>query len=81
MRLVVALGGNALSPAGGTGSVEEMRSSLSVAASALASLVTDGHSYLEAYCHLAGAIRHFRVDRIEEIRRHRVVIAKTIDRS
>jgi carbamate kinase len=44
VRLVVALGGNALSPAGGTGSVEEMRSSLSVAASALASLVTDGHS-------------------------------------
>ncbi|MCU1621379.1 MAG: cpkA [Frankiales bacterium] len=44
MRLVVALGGNALSPAGGTGSVEEMRSSLSVAASALAALVTDGHS-------------------------------------
>jgi proteasome accessory factor C len=31
-------------------------------------LVTDGHSYLEAYCHLAGAIRHFRVDRIEEVR-------------
>ncbi|MDX6215185.1 MAG: carbamate kinase [Frankiales bacterium] len=44
MRLVVALGGNALSPAGGTGSVEEMRSSLSVAASALASLVAEGHS-------------------------------------
>ena len=31
-------------------------------------LVTDGHAYLEAYCHLAGAIRHFRVDRIEEVR-------------
>jgi proteasome accessory factor C len=31
-------------------------------------LVTDGHSYLEAYCHLAGAIRNFRVDRIEEVR-------------
>ena len=31
-------------------------------------LVTDGHSYLEAYCHLAGAIRHFRVDRIEDVR-------------
>ena len=30
-------------------------------------LVTDGHAYLEAYCHLAGAIRHFRVDRIEEV--------------
>jgi proteasome accessory factor C len=31
-------------------------------------LVTDGHAYLEAYCHLARAIRHFRIDRIEEIR-------------
>lgn len=31
-------------------------------------LVTDGHSYLEAYCHLAGSIRHFRVDRIDEVR-------------
>ena len=31
-------------------------------------LVTDGHAYLEAYCHLAGAIRHFRIDRIEEVR-------------
>jgi proteasome accessory factor C len=31
-------------------------------------LVTDGHAYLEAYCHLAGAIRHFRVDRIEDVR-------------
>ena len=31
-------------------------------------LVTDGHAYLEAYCHLAGSIRHFRVDRIEEVR-------------
>lgn len=31
-------------------------------------LVTDGHSYLEAYCHLVGAIRHFRVDRIEDAR-------------
>jgi proteasome accessory factor C len=28
-------------------------------------LVTDGHAYLEAYCHLARAIRHFRIDRIE----------------
>jgi proteasome accessory factor C len=31
-------------------------------------LVTDGHAYLEAYCHLAGAVRHFRVDRIEQVR-------------
>ena len=31
-------------------------------------LVTDGHAYLEAYCNLAGSIRHFRVDRIEEVR-------------
>ena len=44
MRLVVALGGNALSPARGDGSVEEMRSSLTAAADVLASLVADGHS-------------------------------------
>lgn len=31
-------------------------------------LVTDGHSYLEAYCHVVGSIRHFRVDRIEDAR-------------
>ncbi len=31
-------------------------------------LVTDGQTYLEAYCHLVSAIRHFRVDRIEDIR-------------
>lgn len=31
-------------------------------------LVTDGHVYLEAYCHLARAIRHFRIDRIEAAR-------------
>ena len=30
-------------------------------------LVTDGHAYLEGYCHSADAVRHFRVDRIEEI--------------
>ena len=30
-------------------------------------LVTDGQTYLEAYCHLASAIRHFRLDRIEEV--------------
>ncbi|MBM9466767.1 helix-turn-helix transcriptional regulator [Nakamurella leprariae] len=31
-------------------------------------LVTEGHAYLEAYCHLAGAVRHFRVDRIDQVR-------------
>ncbi len=31
-------------------------------------LVTDGQTYLEAYCHRVSAIRHFRVDRIEEVR-------------
>jgi proteasome accessory factor C len=31
-------------------------------------LVTDGQTYLEAYCHLVAGIRHFRVDRIEDIR-------------
>jgi proteasome accessory factor C len=31
-------------------------------------LVTDGQTYLEAYCHQAGGTRHFRVDRIEEVR-------------
>lgn len=31
-------------------------------------LVTDGHAYLEGYCHSADAVRHFRVDRIEEIK-------------
>jgi carbamate kinase len=44
VRVVVALGGNALSPPGGTGSVEEMRSALSSTASSLAALVADGHS-------------------------------------
>ena len=44
MRVVVALGGNALSPGKGTGSVEEMRASLDHAAAALADLVADGHS-------------------------------------
>ena len=29
-------------------------------------LVTDGQAYLEAYCHQARAIRHFRIDRIEQ---------------
>ncbi|MTD16804.1 WYL domain-containing protein [Nakamurella sp. YIM 132087] len=31
-------------------------------------LVTDGQVYLEGWCHLAGAVRHFRVDRIDEVR-------------
>jgi carbamate kinase len=42
VRVVVALGGNALSPAGGTGSDEEMRASLALAAAALADLVEAG---------------------------------------
>ena len=31
-------------------------------------LVTDGHAYLEAYCHLAASVRFFRVDRIDAVR-------------
>ncbi|MEJ7649577.1 MAG: WYL domain-containing protein [Nakamurella sp.] len=31
-------------------------------------LITDGHSYLEAFCHTAGGVRNFRVDRIDEAR-------------
>jgi carbamate kinase len=42
MRVVVALGGNALSPGGGSGSAEEMRASLATAAGALAVLVERG---------------------------------------
>ena len=42
MQVVVALGGNALSPAGGTGSAEEMRAALAGAAGALAELVAAG---------------------------------------
>lgn len=42
MQVVVALGGNAVSPPGGTGSAEEMRASLEVAAAALAALVEGG---------------------------------------
>lgn len=42
MRVVVALGGNALSPAGGTGSAEEMRDALAGAAAALAEVVEAG---------------------------------------
>ena len=44
MRVVVALGGNALSPARGTGSVEEMREALTATAKALADLVAAGTS-------------------------------------
>ena len=44
MRVVVALGGNALSPPRGTGSVEEMRAALEVATAALADLVAAGTS-------------------------------------
>ena len=42
MRVVVALGGNALSPTGGTGSAAEMRAALAGAAGALAELVAAG---------------------------------------
>ena len=42
MQVVVALGGNALSPPGGTGSTEEMRASLAGAGAALAELVGAG---------------------------------------
>ncbi len=42
MRVVVALGGNALSPAGATGSVEEMRAALATATGHLAGLVEAG---------------------------------------
>jgi carbamate kinase len=44
VRIVVALGGNALSPSRSTGSVEEMRTALTAAAAALADLVAQGHS-------------------------------------
>ncbi|GAC1445257.1 MAG: carbamate kinase [Mycobacteriales bacterium] len=44
MRVVAALGGNALSPTGGTGSVEEMRTSLAATGKALAELVAAGIS-------------------------------------
>lgn len=46
MRVVVALGGNALSPSGGDGSVEEMRRSLAATASSLADLVAGGTSLI-----------------------------------
>ncbi len=44
MRVVVALGGNALSPPGGNGSVEEMRAALQGTAGCLADLVDQGTS-------------------------------------
>ena len=44
MRIVAALGGNALSPPGGTGSVEEMHAALAATGKALAALVADGVS-------------------------------------
>ncbi|MDT7550032.1 MAG: carbamate kinase, partial [Actinomycetota bacterium] len=44
MRVVAALGGNALSPTGGTGSVEEMRDALTATGRALAALVASGVS-------------------------------------
>jgi carbamate kinase len=44
VRVVVALGGNALSPGGGTGSVEEMRAALEATAGYLADLVNEGTS-------------------------------------
>jgi carbamate kinase len=44
VRVVVALGGNALSPAGGTGSAQELRSALAAAAEPLAGLVATGAS-------------------------------------
>ena len=42
MRVVVALGGNALSPAGATGSAEEMRTALAATCGHLADLVASG---------------------------------------
>jgi carbamate kinase len=44
LRVVVALGGNALSPPGGTGDVHEMRAALVATAESLADLVEDGVS-------------------------------------
>lgn len=43
-RVVVALGGNALSPAGGVGDVHEMRAALAATAASLADLVEQGAS-------------------------------------
>jgi carbamate kinase len=44
LRVVVALGGNALSPAGGSGDVREMRAALAATAESLADLVEQGVS-------------------------------------
>lgn len=44
VRVVVALGGNALSPSGATGSADEMRAALASTCALLASLVADGVS-------------------------------------
>jgi carbamate kinase len=44
LRVVVALGGNALSPIGGTGDVREMRAALAATAESLADLVEQGVS-------------------------------------
>lgn len=44
MRVVIALGGNALSPGGGSGSAEEMSAALAAASGALADLVGRGVS-------------------------------------
>ncbi len=44
MRVVAALGGNALSPPGGSGSVEEARSALTATSTVLAALVAQGTS-------------------------------------
>jgi carbamate kinase len=42
LRVVVALGGNAISPSGGTGDVHEMRAALAATADSLADLVEQG---------------------------------------
>lgn len=44
LRVVVALGGNALSPSGGTGDIHEMRAALAATADSLADLVEQGVS-------------------------------------
>lgn len=49
MRVVVALGGNALSPPRGNGSAEEMRAALTDTAAALADLVATGTSLVLTY--------------------------------
>ena len=43
MRTVVALGGNAIAPRAGTGTIKEARAQLEVACAQLASLVAAGH--------------------------------------